>query len=280
MATNPGFEYQKAEEKYREADTLEEKFKALQKMLRTAPKHKSAGNLLASIKERIAKLKSVMELKKKASKGTGYSPTIKKDGAAQICIVGKTNSGKSTLLRELTGANVIIAEYEFTTKKPEMGVMDYRGIKIQLVEIPAIVENFENSVMGPSYLSILNQSDLIILLFNDDKEKNFLDKELRDVRTNKIIYNKQNKEEFSKMIWNKLNLIKIYTKQPGKEKDFPPVAFTKGSTVEDVTRKVHKDFVKNFKYAKIFGDSAKFKWQTVGKYHKLKDDDIVELHMK
>ena len=48
----------------------------------------------------------------------------------------------------------------------------------------------------------------------------------------------------------------------------------------DVTQKVHKDFVKNFKYAKISGKSAKFKWQTVGKDHVLKDDDIVELHMK
>jgi hypothetical protein len=58
------------------------------------------------------------------------------------------------------------------------------------------------------------------------------------------------------------------------------VAFKKDSTVGDVTRKVHKDFVKNFKYAKIFGKSAKFKWQTVGKSHTLKDDDVVELHMK
>tara|TARA_Y100000310_G_C20673485_1_gene811539 strand:+ start:703 stop:1545 length:843 start_codon:yes stop_codon:yes gene_type:complete len=280
MATNAGFEYQRAEEEYRAADTLDEKLKALQKMLRAAPKHKSSGNLLASIKERISKLRSIMDRQKKASKGKGYSPTVKKEGAAQVCIVGKTNTGKSSLLKELTGANVVVSDYEFTTKKPEIGIVDYQGIKIQLVEIPAIVENFEESVMGPTYLGILNQADLIILLFRDDKEKNFLDKELRNVETDKIIYNKQDKEEFSKMIWNKLKLIKIYTKQPGKEKDFPPVAFQKTSTVEDVTKKIHKDFVKNFKYAKIFGKSAKFKWQTVGKNHKLKDDDVVELHMK
>ena len=280
MATNPGFEYQRAEEEYRDADTPEEKLKFLQKMLRTAPKHKSAGNLLASIKERIAKLKSVMDRQKRASKGTGYSPTVKKEGAAQVCIVGKTNTGKSTLLNELTGTKVTVGDYEFTTKKPEMGIMDYEGIKIQLVEIPAIVENFEDSVRGPTYLGILNQAELIIFLFNDDKEKNFLDKELRNIRTDRIIYNKQSKEEFTKMIWKKLKLIKVYTKQPGKEKDFPPVAFPKGSRVGDVTIKVHKDFVKNFKYAKIFGKSAKFKWQTVGKNHILKDDDVVELHMK
>ena len=280
MATNVTFDYQKAEEKYRDADSLEEKMNCLKKMLQTAPKHKSAGNLLASIKERIAKLKLQMDRQKKASKGSGYSLTIKKEGVAQVCLVGKTNTGKSSLLKKLTGSNVEIADYEFTTKRPEVAIMDYKGVKIQVIEVPAIVKNLEESVMGPTFISIMNHADLLVLMFKDAKEKGFLDKELDGIKTERTVYNDQDKKEFSKVLWKRLGMIKVYTKQAGKEKDFPPVAFHKGATVGEVTGKVHKDFVKNFKYAKISGKSAKFKWQTVGKDHVLKDNDIVELHMK
>lgn len=279
MATNAGFDFQKSEEEYRDADGPSEKLKALQKMLRTAPKHKSSGKLLASIKERISKLKATIDKQSKAG-GRGYSPTIKKEGAAQICLVGKTNSGKSKLLNDLTGTNVEVADYEFTTKKPEIGVMDYHGVKIQVVEIPAIVEGFEESVMGPTYIGILNQADLMVFLFRDVKDKGFLDKELSEVGTNRAIYNDQDVENFKDELWSKLGIIKVYTKQPGREKDYPPVAFARGSTLRDVAKKVHKDFLKSFKYARIYGKSAKFEGQTVGLDHVLADDDVVELHMK
>ncbi|MBT4576817.1 TGS domain-containing protein [Candidatus Woesearchaeota archaeon] len=279
MATNPGFDFQRAEEAYRDANGPAEQLLALQKMLKTAPKHKSSEKLNASIKERIAKLKANIERQSKSS-GKGYSPTIKKEGAAQICLVGKTNSGKSRLLNALTGTNAEVAEYEFTTKKPEIGIMDYKGIKIQIVELPAIVKDFEGSVMGPTYSGILKQSDLMVLLFDTVKDKNFLDKELSEVKTKRTIYNDQEAEKFKGVVWKMLDVMKIYTKQPGRVKDQPPMAFKKGSTLRDVAKKVHKDFLKSFKYAKVYGKSAKFKGQMVGLDHILQDDDVVELHLK
>tara|TARA_Y100000310_G_C20666869_1_gene808033 strand:- start:869 stop:1708 length:840 start_codon:yes stop_codon:yes gene_type:complete len=279
MATNAGFDYQKAEEDYRAAGTPEERLKYLQKMLRLVPKHKSSEKLQASIKERISKLKTNIE-RQKQSKGSGFSLSVKKEGAAQICLVGKTNSGKSTLLKELTGANVEIAGYEFTTKKPEIGTMDYQGVKMQIVEIPAIVKNFENSVLGPTCMSIMQQADLLVMLFDSPNDKAFLDKELKDIYSRRMIYNAQEGSVLMKAIWKKLGLIKVYTKQPGKEKDYPPIALEKGSSVRNVAQKVHKDFLKGFKFAKITGKSAKFKDQTVGLDHVLADDDVVELHME
>ena len=213
MATNVGFEYQKAEEEYRDANTFEEKLKSLQKMLKVVPKHKSSENLQASIKERISKLKLIIDNQKKA-RGAGFSLSVKKEGAAQVCIIGKTNSGKSTLLKKLTGANVEIAEYSFTTKKPEKGIMDYEGIKIQIVEIPAIVKSFNETSLGPTYMAILNQSDLVIMMFDSPEDKAFLDLELKNVKTPKIIYNDQEKKSFSKHLWERLHMIKIHTKQP------------------------------------------------------------------
>jgi len=279
MPINAGYEYQKAEEEYRKARTNSEKLNALKEMLRVAPKHKGAEVLLKQIKERIAKIKGLEDKQRKLKK-SGYSVSVKKEGAAQVCVVGLTNSGKSTLLYGLTGAKVEIADYEFTTKKPEQGIMDYFGIKIQIVEIPAIVKNFNETSMGPSYLGIMQHSDLLVLMFRNPGEKKILDNELRDVDVTRLIYNGQGKKEFSELIWEKLGLIKVYTKQRGKPKEKPPIALEKGATVRDVAEKVHRDFLKRFKFARIFGNSAKFDGQMVGLDHLLKDDDAVELHMR
>ena len=87
-------------------------------------------------------------------------------------------------------------------------------------------------------------------------------------------------QEFEEKIWNSLDIIKVYTKQPGKEKDYPPVALKKGSTIQDLAEIVHKDFVKNFKYARVTGKSVKFENMRCGLDHVLFDEDIVEFHTK
>lgn len=278
MPVNPTIHYQKAEQEYLRADNLEEKLHCLQKMLSLVPKHKSSEKLQKEIKEKIAKLKYKKEKQTSIKKGSYQKFSIKKEGAAFICIVGTTNSGKSTLLNKLTNAHAKVAPYPFTTKKPIQGILDYHGIKLQLVEIPAITENFSETENGPALISLIKQSDLIILTFNIPKEKSLLDKELSEIKIKKIIYTQE--ENFQDRIWSSLNIVKVYTKQPGKEKDYPPVALEKNSTVKDLTQIVHKDFTKNLKYAKINGPSAKFKDQMVGLNHILKDNDVVEFHTK
>jgi len=175
MPINAGYEYGKAESEFNQAGTVQEKLLALRKMLSVAPKHKGAESLLKQIKEKIAKYKELAEKEKKAKKGSGKTLSIKKEGAATICIIGTVNSGKSTLLKKLTNANVLIAPYPFTTKKPEIGVLDYKGIKLQIVEIPAIAEKFEYSELGPSLLAIIRQSDLLIITFKEKSEVYFKD---------------------------------------------------------------------------------------------------------
>lgn len=276
MPVNPTIHYQKAEEEYLQANTPEEQLIALQKMLSLAPKHKGAEKLQKQIKTKIAKLKD--SIKKSSKKGSHQKISFKKEGAALICIVGTTNSGKSTLLNELTNANTKIADYPFTTKKPVQGILDYKGVKLQIIEIPAIVENFQETELGPSLLAIIKQADLIILTFNTPEEKKVLDKELTNINTRRAIYN--NEKNFENKIWTLLDIIKVYTKQPGKQKDYPPVALEKGSTIRDLAEIVHKDFIKNFKYARVTGKSVKFTNQRCGLDHALSDEDIVEFHTK
>ncbi|MBS3163603.1 TGS domain-containing protein [Candidatus Woesearchaeota archaeon] len=281
MATNAGVEYFLSEQKFREAKTTEEKILALEEMLRTAPHHKASGNLLKQIKQKLAKLRGVQE-KVRAKKGSGKSLNIKREGAARIAIVGTTNSGKSTLLTKLTNAHPEIAEYEFTTKEPEVGIMDYNGINIQMIEVPALFENFIKSKRGPEFLNLIKESDLIILTYKNTEEKNLVVKELwnNNIDLPMIYYENIQLMDMKELIWKHLKLVYVFTKMPSKKPDFPPVALPKSSNIEDLANKIHKDFFKKFKFARIWGKSARFtNGQQVGLKHVLQDGDVIEFHM-
>jgi ribosome-interacting GTPase 1 len=279
MPINAKPEYLKLELEYPLARTSEEKLRILQKMLQTAPSHKGAEKLRNGIKQKISKYKKILEKEKKSKKGSkGFS--IKKEGAAQVTIIGVTNSGKSTLLSRITNAKPKIADYEFTTKKPEVGTMNYKGIIVQVIEIPAITKNSIEKEHGPAFWGITRDSDLIIIT---DKDTQLIKKELEDadIENKKITINPDvDSEKIKSLVWKNLNLIYVYTKSPGKEKDQPPVALPKKSTVRDLTLKVHKDFLKNFDYAKVWGPSAKHPAMRVGLNHKLKEEDVIEIHTK
>jgi small GTP-binding protein len=274
-------------------------------MLTLCPKHKGTEKLQKEIKERIRRLKYKGEKEKKQKK-SGFSLTIKKEGAAQIVIIGLPNSGKSTLLAELSGSKVEIAEYAFTTKEPVVKMIPYENIKLQTIEIPAIYEGFYDSSKGPSLLSLVRQADLVIVLVDKDKAKNELkiikdeldkasielgvqNKGRRgfvDTLPSLVIYVAHNKTlEFpakdliKKSIWKSLKKIRVQTRTKGKVAD-KPVILKQGATVEELAKIIHKDFVKKFKYAKIWGKSAKFEGQQVGLNHILKDKDVVEIYTK
>nr|GMC64288.1 developmentally-regulated G-protein 3 [Ipomoea batatas] len=83
-------------------------------------------------------------------------------------------------------------------------------------------------------------------------------------------------------IWEYLNLTRIYTKPKGMNPDYddPVILSSKKRTVEDFCFRIHKDMVKQFKYALVWGSSAKHKPQRVGKEHELEDEDVVQIIKK
>ncbi|MFA5745283.1 MAG: GTPase [archaeon] len=164
MPANASYEFGVAQRKYDEAKTDEEKVIALQGMLSTAPTHKGSENLRRDISKRIADLKNKMEKRAAALKKTGHSISIKKEGAGQVVIVGLANSGKSTFLTKFTNAKPTIAPYAYTTTKPEVGVLNYGGALIQIVELPSFLESKE---MANQILSMIRCSDAIILTITD-----------------------------------------------------------------------------------------------------------------
>jgi ribosome-interacting GTPase 1 len=90
---------------------------------------------------------------------------------------------------------------------------------------------------------------------------------------------KENLEELKRAIFDVSHIIRVYSKPPGKEPDLnTPFTIPSGSTVLDLARFVHKDFLFNLKYARVWG-SAKFEGQRVEKSYILRDRDIVELNI-
>jgi hypothetical protein len=268
MPTNVTVEYVKAQQKYLNAKTREEKIAALEEMISTAPSHKGAEVLRAQLKQRLAKLKQ-----KRESKSSRKIVTIPKEGDAQVCILGLTQSGKSTLLSKLTNAKPEISNHPFTTVKPEIGTCDYEGVKIQLIEVP--------SSFHPMYMSIAQNADSIVLLYRSEDELNELKNILSRFRLKKsfVEVNRDDSlEEIKGKIWNSLEMIRIYCKEPGKKPESKPMVMRKGSTVGDAAKRLHKDFLKYFRFARVWG-SSKYDGEKVGLEHKLEDKDILEIHI-
>lgn len=270
MPTNVTVEYVKAQQKYLDAKTKEEKIAALEEMISAAPAHKGGENLRKELKQRLSKLKQKTEAK--ASRKT---ITIPKEGDAQVCILGLTQSGKSTLLSKLTNAKPEISDHTYTTTHPEVGTCDYGGVKIQLIEIPS---NFK-----PVFMSIAQSSDGLILLYKNENEKEELKEILSNLKIRKTfieVSREERPEEIKEKIWKNLDLIRVYCKEPGRKPEKKPLVLKKGSTVFDVASKLHRDFIKYFKFARVWGKSAKHIGQSFGFDHKLEDGDIVEFHKK
>lgn len=297
-STNQSPFYKKAELMFLQAGTKEEKLKWLEEMIRECPKHKSSEKMLANLKTRYIKLKEKIESQKKSGKSSKIG--IKKEDI-QAVIIGKTNTGKSSLLKILTNTTPEINPYEFSTKNPIVGMVKILDTQIQLIENPSIESEFYNK-------GLTNSADILIILINSLKEieeiNPFLEK---SIAKRIIVFNKIDKltedekrkissnlatkkynfvlistkdfqgiDKLKEKIFQNLNKIRVYTKEPRKEKSPKPVILNPEANVKDVAEKILKGFSKNVKEARIWGPSSKFPGQKVGLNHKLKDLDVVE----
>lgn len=302
MPINAHPEYLDAEKEYHNATTLEEKLQALEKMMKTMPKHKSAESLRKNIRTRYKKLKQEIQIKKKK---TSSKKGIKKEDM-QATLIGLTNFGKSSLLKTLTNAEPKIASYGFTTKEPEIGTLNYQRCPIQIIDLPPIgSENFDQGIMNntDTLLIVVEKIDEIkttldliknketkakpqIIIFNkidqyDESIKRKISETLKSKRYNFVLtstFTNEGIELLKEKILNTFNIIRVYTRQPGKQHDDTPVILKPESTLQQAAEKILHGYSKKVKYAKITGPSSKFSNQRIGLKHKLKDKDIVEFY--
>ena len=294
MPINATIYYYKAEQEYHEAETTQQKLKALRKMLATAPSHKGSEKLRADIKKRMAQLRYKGEAERKQSKRKSLS--IHKEGAAQIVFIGLPNSGKSTLLSKLSCRKVKVADYEFTTKMPEVRAIRFENIWLQGIEIPAIYDGFADSKLGRQFLSIVRNADFVVVVckqFADIakvqaelkkanvllRKKKELDGFVQKLPHMIVTWKDFNKADLAKDLWKAQKKIRVQTRV-GHKVAPKPIVLQEGATVEDVAITIHKDMVRKFRFAKIVGPSAAFNNQQVGLEHIMKDTDVVEVFMK
>ncbi|MBU2616571.1 MAG: 50S ribosome-binding GTPase [Nanoarchaeota archaeon] len=297
-STNQSPIYKKAESMFLSAEKDEDRLYWLEEMIRECPKHKSSEKMLANLKNRYRKLKEKSEKIKKSGRGGSGKHSIKKE-EMQTAIVGFTNTGKSSLLSILTNTLPEIAPYQFTTKRPNIGMMSFQRANIQVVEIPAIKsEYYDKGLVNTADSLVLLVTDLEqikelekelireskkkIIAFNQkdlqDKEKRKLASTLQSKKYDFVIISAETKEgieELKEKIFNSFGKLRVYTKEPGKEKSDKPMIFDPESTIRNVAKKVLKN-LSTLKETKIWGPSSKFPGQVVGLNHLLKDLDIVE----
>ncbi|GMU23900.1 MAG: hypothetical protein AMXMBFR13_39780 [Phycisphaerae bacterium] len=156
MPANLTPDYQRADQRYREAQTPAEKLAALEEMLRTIPKHKGTEKLQAELKRKISQARDAAVSAKKG--GGGKDPFhIPSQGAGQVLLVGAPNTGKSAILATLTKAPVKVAEFPFSTHEPVPGMAHHEDVPIQLVDTPPVTADH----VPPGLLGAVHNADVV-----------------------------------------------------------------------------------------------------------------------
>ena len=145
MPANLTPQYRASEAKFKAAKSADERRAALEEMLATIPKHKGTEKMQADLKRRLARARQEEESR---SAKHGYHVHVEPEGAAQVVLVGPPNAGKSSLLKALTRAEPGIAEYPFTTTRPQPGMMAFEDVQVQLVDLPPVSREHLDPWMG------------------------------------------------------------------------------------------------------------------------------------
>ncbi|MEM1576467.1 MAG: GTP-binding protein [Archaeoglobaceae archaeon] len=348
---------------------LLQQIRELEEEIKRTPYNKATEHHVGRLKAKLARLREELE-KEKLKSARQQAISIRKEGDGTVVLVGYPSVGKSTLLNALTGAKSEVADYDFTTKKPVPGVLEYKHATIQIIDMPGILEGAASGRgRGKEVISAVRIADLIVIVADvfrletidivkkelyeggirldqkrpdivikkrerggikitstvplslDEKTISEIMKEYRihnaevvfreDVTVDRLIdalvgnrvyipslvvINKIdlmdvecdgikisaekgiNLEKLKEEIYRKLEFVNIYLKPPGEKVADKPMVLRKGAKVEDVCRKLHKDFVDKFRYARVWGKSVKFEGQRVGLDHVLCDGDIVSIY--
>jgi ribosome-interacting GTPase 1 len=161
MPANLSPEYKQAEQAYRACREPRERLDLLKEMLRTIPKHKGTEHLQADIKSRIKELSEELASAKKAG-ARGAAGALRREGAAQVCLVGPPNSGKSSVHAALTGSHAEVGAFPYTTQAPVPGMLRFEDIAFQLVDLPPVSREH----MDAALVGVLQGADAALLVID------------------------------------------------------------------------------------------------------------------
>ena len=240
------------------------------------------------------------------------SIAVRREGAAQIALVGPPNVGKSSVLQALSEIQIKTGDYPFTTLRPIPALTRIGGVLVQLVEIPGLIEGAnEDRGGGRALLGVLRSADAIVYCARAGADA----EELRAVRAEVAlagidkpaflaatradeapegaierlatafpdlavipvsVIDEASLDAFREAVWRLTGLIRVRLRTAGTT-DPEPLALDPGATVEDVADWVHHDLAATFIGARVWGPSARFDGQRVGRDHAVRDGDVVEI---
>jgi len=152
---------------------MQEDIKELEEKIAKTKYNKKTQKAIGLYKAKLAQLKEGVV--KKASKGpatSGYA--IRKTGDASVVLLGFPSVGKSTLLNAITGAQSVVAAYEFTTLTVIPGVMKYNSADIQILDVPGIVHGAASGKgRGKEVLQMIRSADLILVMIDGKKPQHY-----------------------------------------------------------------------------------------------------------
>jgi hypothetical protein len=234
---------------------------------------------------------------------------IRREGAAQIAFVGPPNAGKSSLLQALSAIQIKTGDYAFTTTRPVASTTRIGGVLVQLVEIPGLIEGAnEDRGGGRALLGVLRNADAIVFCHATTAAPQELEIVRAEVEEAGIelpvllaatkadeggvehvvaafpdldvvpvsVLDDESLERFREAVWALTGLVRVFLRHGG-EVDDEPLALHPGATVADVADDIHHDLAETFTAARIWGPSARFEGQRVGRAHVVEDGDVVEI---
>jgi small GTP-binding protein len=240
------------------------------------------------------------------------SIAVRREGAAQIALVGPPNVGKSSLLQALSEIQIKTGDYPFTTLRPVPALTRIGGVLVQLVEIPGLIEGAtEDRGGGRALLGVLRSVDAIVYCARADAGPDELRPVLEEVALAGIekpaflaatradeappgaleriraafpglqvlpvsVIDEDSLDAFREAAWALTGLIRVRLRSNGVTEE-EPLALEPESTVTDVADWVHHDLGATFVGARIWGPSARFDGQRVGRGHHVADGDEVEI---
>jgi len=167
-----------------------EKIKEIENEMARTQKNKATAHHLGILKAKLAKLRrELLTPTRGGSTGEGFD--VAKTGVARIGFVGFPSVGKSTIMTKLTGTYSAVAEYEFTTLTTVPGVLHYNGAKIQILDLPGILEGAkEGKGRGRQVIAVARTCTLIYIVLDITKpivQKKKIEQELEGfgIRLNK-----------------------------------------------------------------------------------------------
>ena len=147
---------------------IPEKIKAIQDEMAKTQINKATEHHIGLLKAKIAKLKREQEdnvAKKSGMKSDGFD--VRRTGDATVVFIGLPSVGKSTLLNKMTEAKSTVGAFQFTTLTVVPGMMEYRGAKIQVLDLPGIIKGASTGKgLGKRILSVARTADLVLLVLD------------------------------------------------------------------------------------------------------------------